>query len=92
MFKFKPFTADVTTERKPVVPPQAIIDNFREDIAVQRDFHYSETERLRSLIDDATARLVNHTIAMEACDDILTNVLSDDTLAIAHLDQHQRVA
>ena len=83
MFKFR---QDVTTERKPVVPPQAIIDNFREDIKVQRDFHYRETERLRALIEDATARLGNHMTALEACEKVLETVRIEQALTIANLD------
>ena len=86
MLKFKPFKLDVTTERKPVVPPQAIIGNFREDIKVQRDFHYHETERLRTLIEDATARLGNHMTALEACEKVLETVRVEQALTIANLD------
>lgn len=72
--------------RNSVVPPQAIIDNFREDIKAQRDFHYSEVERLRSLIEDATARLGNHMTALEACEKVLETVRVEQALTISNLD------
>ena len=74
------------TVRNSVVPPSAIIDNFVEDMKVQRDFHYAEAERLRSVIEDATARLGNHKTALEACENVLETVRVDQALTISHLD------
>lgn len=72
--------------RNSVVPPAAIIDNFVEDIKVQRDFHYQEVERLRSVIEDATARLGNHKTALEACEKVLETVRVEQALTISHMD------
>ena len=74
----------IEAHRNSVVPPRAILDNFRDDIAAQREFHYAETERLRSLIDDATQRLANHNVALEQCDKVLESVRIEEALTLAH--------
>lgn len=73
-----------SAHRNPVVPPRAILDNFRDDIAAQKEYHYAEVERLRSLIDDATQRLANHKIALEQCDAVLESVRVEEALTLAH--------
>lgn len=80
MFKFKP----VAEERRSVVPPRAILDNFRDDIETQRKYHNDEAERLRSLIDDATQRLANHNVALEQCNQVLESVRVEEALTLAH--------
>ena len=74
------------TVRNSILPPSAIIDNFREDIVVHRDFHYAETERLRSVIEDATARLGNHMTALAACETVLETVRVEQAITISHLE------
>ena len=74
------------TVRNSKPPLFAIIDNFVEDIGVQRDFHYTEAERLRGVIEDATARLGNHKTALEACERVLETVRVEQALTISHLD------
>lgn len=86
MFPFNRNKLKVAVVRNSVVPPTAIIDNFVEDIGVQRDFHYAEAERLRSVIEDATARLGNHKTALEACEKVLETVRVEQALTISHLD------
>lgn len=86
MFPFNRQKLKATVVRNSVVPPSAIIDNFLEYIGVQRDFHYREVERLRSVIEDATARLGNHKTALEACETVLETVRVDQALTISHLD------
>lgn len=86
MFPFNRQKLKAATVRNSVVPPAAIIDNFVEDMKVQRDFHYQEAERLRGVIEDATARLGNHKTALEACEKVLETVRVDQALTISHLD------
>ena len=86
MFPFNRQKLKAAVVRNSVVPPSAIIDNFVEDMKVQRDFHYAEAERLRSVIEDATARLGNHKTALEACEKVLETVRVDQALTISHLE------
>ena len=52
MFPFNRQKLKAAVVRNSVVPPAAIIDNFLEDIGVQRDFHYREGKTLvQHLID-----------------------------------------
>ena len=86
MFPFNRQKLKAAVVRNSILPPAAIIDNFVEDIKVQRDFHYREVERLRSVIEDATARLGNHKTALEACETVLETVRVENALTISHLD------